>query len=130
MPLSSNIDLKISRIQPSFSFKATLYNFLFDKLCFDILTILEKDLFKIRVQSYWIDIVFFSFCAFPAALLQRIFSMGLISWSSWWFYFVLDNPYNIYWNLCYLWKFRLRFHYTRSILTRTKRHIGQVFYFH
>ena len=53
MPPSSNIDLKISPIQPSFSFKAALYIFLFYKLCFDILTILEKVLFKIRVQSYW-----------------------------------------------------------------------------
>ena len=85
--------------------------FLFNKLYFDILTILEENLFKIRVKSYWSNVVFFSLFAFPAALHQSIFTMGLINWSSSWVYFLLYNPYNIYWNLCHLWRFRLRFHY-------------------
>ena len=94
------------------------------------MAILEKNLLKIRIKSYWRNTVFFSHCAFSTELYQRIFTMGLIIWYSWWFSFMSYRPYNICWNLCNLWRFRLHFHYNRFILSRTKTHIGQAFYFH
>ena len=77
------------------------------------MAILEKNLLKIRIKSYWRNTVFFSHCAFSTELHQRIFTMGLIIWYSWWFSFMSYRPYNICWNLCNLWRFRLHFHYNK-----------------
>ena len=62
--------------------------------------------FDCSIKCYWSNAVYFSLCVFLPELYQRIFTMRFINWYYWWFYFY-RILYNIYWNLCHLWRIRI-----------------------